>query len=77
MFEVLKNRSEFYHNEYMNKIFIVDNFPEYNIFFSEIESILSGDNEDSKDFTTIDAIKKKINLIMNMFVQISLIVNYI
>ncbi len=67
MFDVLKNRSEFYHNEYMNRIFIVDNFPEYNIFFSEIESILSGDNEDSKDFTTIDEIKKKINLIISKY----------
>lgn len=67
MFDILKNRSEFYHNEYIDKIFIVDNFPECNIFFSEIEAILNGEDEDSKDFTTLEEINNKINRIINKY----------
>ncbi len=67
IFELLKDRDEFYKREDFHKIFVVDNFPECGEFFSEIDSFLSGNDEDCKDFMSIDEFYGQIEKIIKKY----------
>lgn len=67
MFNILKTRKEFYHENDFRKLFIISNYPDCKSFLSEIKSLLNGEAECCKDIMSLEEIKKEINNIIKKY----------